>query len=337
MSDRHWRQAIGTDSRPLARSGLVPMIAQVFPGGARSGTLRPSPAIQPMKILTKTPTSLHLRDNLAKYLFRDLSVVLVLSCLLFIFLFLTPDRMELRCQRTQTNIDCQVTTWNMLSLNSQTQSIQLQDAQAEKPLYPKGGLRLVLKTTGGEIFFTSMFRRNDQHAIYIQNQIRDFLRNSSQPKLNVVEEDFAKYILSILPLFGWFSRRIPLLLRSPVWIEWKFELEPDIADRAAQIGNLRGRFRGFFWKKSICHPFGDVIQLNTDIFNGERRHPEYRLYLKVRSVGEIALSPQGLSEAQWREITGEISEILQIAPPELPQDNLWQRLQNRGTDFPNYR
>lgn len=289
-----------------------------------------------MKILTKTPTSLHLRENLAKYLFRDLSSVLVLSFLLFIFCFLMPDQMELRCQKTEANIDCQVTTWNMLSLNSQTKSIELQDAQAEKRSYFKG-LRLFLKTTQGEIVFPSIFRRDDQHAIYLQDQIRDFLRSSSQPKLNIVEADFGKYILSLLPLFGWFWRRIPPALRSPVWIEWKFELERDVPDRAERSGRLHGRFRGVFWEKNICHPFSDVVQLNTDIFNGRKHHPEYRLYLKLRSVGEIALSPQGLSEVQWREMTSEISEILQVSLPELPQDSLWQRLQNRGIDFPNYR
>jgi hypothetical protein len=279
-----------------------------------------------MKIITKTPTHLHLRANLAKYLLPKLASCLFYGVLVSVFL-LSPDRMELQCQRLNADLACQLTTWNMLQLHSQTKFIQLQDAQVENR-YRRQGNQLILKTTQGEIIFPHEFGDKDM-AVAQLKKVRDFLDNPNQQRLSLEVGNLELVIFKCLITASYFmlsAFKTLSVLASPIWIKWDFVLEPDISDHPDYQGFLHGRFRGFFWEKEFCHAFSDVVKLDTDLVISKNRNSDtYHLYLRSRSVGEIELSPKNLSEAEWREIAIAISEILQIEPPELPQRTAWQR------------
>jgi hypothetical protein len=262
-----------------------------------------------MQIVETTPTQLSLRIDLIQYrLFNLLVGCFFLGTLVYVFL--NPSRMELQCQRSVPNIACQVTTWNMLYLHSQTKPIQLQDARAEDH-HTHRGMRLILETTGEEIIFPYGLGSNE-HPVVSQQEIRDFLDNSSQSQLDVTEDTFGlDYLIGIFYLVG-AGANFGLLLRSPIWIKWNFVLEPDIADHAENIGHLNRTFQGLGWKSYVEHQFDDAIGFETHLKTGVNH-----LNLKLRSGERLALSPVGLSEADWEEVTSAISEILKIDPPQL--------------------
>jgi hypothetical protein len=277
-----------------------------------------------MKIIAKTPTHLHLQANLVKRLLPDLGWCLCSGALAWTC-FLVPDQMALQCQRVKMAVDCQVISRNTLSFHSETKSIQLQGAQVNH--YGRQGTRLIIKTTKGEIIFLDSFGDISSSRLAAKQKIDNFLETPEQSQLNVETSNYGTTYLFCIFYLIMHGVYLFLVLKSPVWIKWEFVCDPNLSDHSERSGKLYGRFRGFFWTQEFCHSFGDVMALNTDVMTGKRRNPwiSYHLHFRLQSIGEVALSPQGLKEAEWREVVNAISEMLQIPPSKVFQRNWWKR------------
>jgi hypothetical protein len=260
-----------------------------------------------MKVVAKTPTYLLLQRNLRRHnLFISLFTTVWTG--MWVYALFVPGRMQLQCQRATTVTVCQVTFWNVLNLHSSTKSIQLKDARAERQI--KSGTHLILETEQEEIEFA-----DGMGASLIQQQIREFLDNPAQPNLNVqIVQPWTLSGLKIVCLIvGIIS--LPRLLKLPIDIEWEFVLEADrdLNNRERTSGQIHKTFQGLGWESYSQHEFADVVKLDTYLSKRS-----CHLSMKLRSGDRLALSPLGLSQAEWQEVTEAISEILDIAQPQFP-------------------
>ncbi len=273
-----------------------------------SGILRSIHAILPMKVIAKTPTYLLLQRNLRR---RDILFLFLFTTVwtsAWVYAFFVPGRMQLQCQRSTEVTACEVTFWNMLNFHSSTKSIQLKDARAERQI--KSGTHLILETEQGEIEFA-----DGMDASFVQQQIREFLNNSTQPNLNVqIVQPWTLSGLKIVCLIGGIIS-LPRILKLPINIEWQFVLEADrvVDNRQRTSGQIHRTFQGLDWESYSQYEFTDVIAVDTYLSKRS-----CHLSIKLRSGDRLALSPLGLSKAEWQEVTEAISEMLHIAQPQFP-------------------
>jgi hypothetical protein len=260
-----------------------------------------------MKVVAKTPTYLLLQRNLRR---NNLFIFLFTAVWIgmWVYAFFVPGRMQLQCQRSTKVTTCQVTFWNMLNLHSSTKSIQLRGMRAERQI--KSGTHLILETERENIGFA-----NGMDASLIQHQIREFLDNSAQPNLNaqIVQPWTLSGLQIVCLILGIVS--FPRLLKLPMEIEWKFVLDADqdLNDRQRTSGQIHKTFQGLGWESYSQHEFTDVVKLDTYLSKRS-----CHLSMRLRSGDRLALSPLGLSQAEWREVTEAISEIFHIAQPQFP-------------------
>lgn len=291
--------------------GLGPVVAQVLGEDARSGTLEPSAASQPMKIITKTPTHLLLQADLRRdYLISALFMTVWTGG--WVFLFFVPGRMQLNCQRHTPEPVCQVTFWNMLNLHSSTKSIQLKGSSVKT--HVKSGPDLILNAGQEEIRFL------DGMDVYLtQQQIRQFLENPAQSSLNVqIDQPWTSSAFkTVMLIIGTIT--LPKFLKEPTEIQWEFILEPDpdCNDKRQSVGQIHETLQGVGWEAYVQHQFTDIVALDIIRFSKGRYYMSFRL----RSGEKLALRSLSRSPAEWKMATNAISELLQISPPELPWKN----------------
>jgi hypothetical protein len=267
-----------------------------------------------MKIIQNTPTHLRLRANLALYRCFDL---LVGGFFLMgtIAVASMPGQLNLQCQKTTIGTDCQLATWNLPQLHSQTKAIQLQGVRTENR-HNKKGTKLILETTQGDVIVPNFVGVD---SVAVEDEINNFLTKSDRSNVDITLKQFVLVHYSICLFFLAIAGfKLLSLLRSPILIKWDFIAESDPTDPSNNSGLLQGTLHGIFWKKYIHYPFSELIKLNTEVVKTRYRKDRYRLNLKLRYTNDLAVSPEGLSESNWREVSSAIATIINIPAPELP-------------------
>jgi hypothetical protein len=261
-----------------------------------------------MKVVIKTSTHLLLQHNLRR---RDILFHILFTTVWtggWVYAFFIPGQMQLQCQRLTVVPACQVTSWNMLNLHSSTKSVQLKGVRTER--HTKSGTHLILENERGEIEFT-----DGMDAQEIQQRIREFIDDSAQPNLNVrIVKPWTLSAFQIVCLIvGIIS--LPRTLKLPTEMKWEFvlDVDRDLSDQQRTSGQLHRIFQGLGWKSYRQYEFADVVELDTYL---SRRG--CHLSMRLSSGEKIRLSPMGLSQAEWQEVTEAISEILHITRPRFP-------------------
>jgi hypothetical protein len=267
-----------------------------------------------MKIIQNTPTHLCLQANLALYRCFDLLIggSFVISTIAVASM---PGQLSLQCQKTTIGTDCQVAIWNLPHSHSQTKAIQLQGVRTENH-HNKKGTKLILETTQGDVIVPNFVGVD---SVAVQDEINDFLAKPDRSNVDITLKQFvlAHYTICLFFLTK-AGFKLLSLLRLPMVIKWDFVAESDPTDPSNNSGILQGTLHGIFWKKYIHYPFSELIKLNTEVVKTRYRKDRYRLNLQLRYTNDLAVSPEGLSESNWREVSSAIATIINIPAPELP-------------------
>jgi hypothetical protein len=270
-----------------------------------------------MEIVEKTPTRLYLRDDLSKYFIAAMILFSFAWSAFSIVELLQPTQMQLNCQKSAIATDCQVTIQNVLNPHARTQNIQLHQVRLEKR---RRQPPIILLYTNQGILTSPP----DNAAYDLEQKIHHLLKqsdsNTLQAELSVAWSAYPSKLISLVIVLGSWM----MFLIFPVQTEWHFEqdLDGNLVDRGRTSGKIYGRFKGLGWQRYVQYEFDDVIRLGTEVRIGKgTQNSLYHIGFQIRPSRNISLSPSGVSEDEWHEITQAISEILQIAPPRLPRKN----------------
>jgi hypothetical protein len=114
------------------------------------------------------------------------------------------------------------------------------------------------------------------------------------------------------------------IIKLAIWMEWEFDLDSKSIssnNKSRTSGSLHGMFQRITGQHYTQYPFSDIIEIKTYVLKGRKVDPKkpYQVRLKLRSGKELILSNEEFNETNWRWLTQQIAQLLNIEPPTLPK------------------